>query len=522
MKIILLFVCAIAPWLFFNPVFSETITLKSGKSVEGKILERANTHIKIDILGVPVTYYLDEIETIDAAPVSNLKKDSPIASPANIQEVNTPLTAQNIQEVLPRISPAIVFISKIDSNGEQWQGRGFIINSDGVVVTNLHVAADPKEINVKLKDGAIYPVTGIISYDANLDVCLLKIDAHNLPVLSLADSSSSKIGEKIYAITNPENLDSAFSEGTISRIKHFQNIKYLQFTAPVVPGHSGSPLLNSQGQVLGVISSETGELCATGLAIAINEIKPLISTTPKVTIGQFSAATKSNGYRMRGEEFFYQKDYQQAITYYQKAIESDPRYVKAYANMGLAYEYLGQYDKAISYYQKAIELDPDCAMAYNDVSNVYEHMGNSYRGMGKLDQAISCYRKSVELYPDNTASYINMGNIYGDLGEYDKAISCYQKAIQINPNYAEAYYNMGNAYNALDKQDMAVSYYQKTIQLDSAHALAYGNLGFLYQTLGKNKQAEENYLKAKELLQKQGNDKDVQKIENLLKNLPKT
>ena len=103
---------------------------------------------------------------------------------------------------------------------------------------------------------------------------------------------------------------------------------------------------------------------------------------------------------------------------------------------GVSYQEKGQWDKAIAEYNKAIELNPEYSKAYNN-------RGLAYADKGQYDQAISDYTKAIELSPKLAEAYYNRGIAYRHKGHYDQAISDYTKAIELNPEYAEAYIQSG-------------------------------------------------------------------------------
>lgn len=557
--------------LILSSSYAASIKLKNGQSVEGKILEKTNSYIKIDFYGVPLTYFLDQIDTIDGEHVY-----APAASQVG------PTYAREPKQIFQEISPAVVYITTRTVVEEEYLGSGFIIDSEGVVITNYHVIQSAKDINVRLKDGTSYPASGVIYYDANQDACILKINANNLPTIPLGDSSNLQIGEKIYCIGNPLGLEYSFSDGLLSGVRDYQELKYLQFTAPVSPGNSGGPLINPQGEAIGIVTFLLVGGQNLNFALAINEIKPFISQYPKMTFQQFvENVSQADYYLIQGNNYVFQGDYNSAITSYQKALEINPRLVEAYNYIGLAYGYLGQnqeaiscfqkaiqinpnfvtpynnigyaydslgqYDQAIAYYQKALQLDPNYAAAYNNLGSTYsnlgqfqqalpyfqkaiqmdpslavayDNLGSAYNRLGQYQQAITYCQKALQIDPNYASAYSNLASTYNKLGQYQQAISYLEKAIQMDPNLVEACNNFGYAYIGLGQYDQAIFYLQKALQIDPSLAEAYVNLGFAYYNLHRYSEAKENLLKAKELYQRKGDYEAIKDIDENLKKLP--
>ena len=155
-------------------------------------------------------------------------------------------------------------------------GSGFIIDEDGYVVTNYHVIKDADEIVVKLSDRRELQAE-VVGSDERSDMALLKIDADNLPVVKIGDSSTLKVGEWAMAIGSPFGFDHSVSVGVISAIGRnlpSENyVPFIQTDVAINPGNSGGPLFNLDGEVVGInsqIYSRTGGFMGLSFAIPID------------------------------------------------------------------------------------------------------------------------------------------------------------------------------------------------------------------------------------------------------------
>ena len=155
-------------------------------------------------------------------------------------------------------------------------GSGFIIDSDGYVVTNHHVIKDADEIIVRLKDRRELKAT-VIGSDARSDIALLKIKADNLPVVKIGKSSNLKVGSWVMAIGSPFGFDHSVSVGVISatgRTLPSENyVPFIQTDVAINPGNSGGPLFNLDGEVIGInsqIYSRTGGFMGLSFAIPVD------------------------------------------------------------------------------------------------------------------------------------------------------------------------------------------------------------------------------------------------------------
>ncbi|MFN2354200.1 MAG: DegQ family serine endoprotease [Desulfopila sp.] len=166
---------------------------------------------------------------------------------------------------------------------QRGQGSGFIISQDGYILTNNHVVADADSITVTLSDNTRKEAE-LIGSDPQSDVALIKIDNGNdLPVLPLGDSDALDVGEWVIAIGNPFGLNQTVTVGVVSAkgrsrvgINEYEN--FIQTDAAINPGNSGGPMLNINGEVVGINSalfSRTGGYMGIGFAIPINMVKTI-------------------------------------------------------------------------------------------------------------------------------------------------------------------------------------------------------------------------------------------------------
>jgi serine protease Do len=183
---------------------------------------------------------------------------------------------------------------------KQSLGSGFIIGSDGSIVTNAHVIENAKKIIVKLSDKREFEAK-VLGKDPKTDVALIKIDSNgSLPTADLGDSEQLEVGEWVMAVGNPFGLDNSVTSGIVSaKGRHIGAGPYdnfIQTDTPINPGNSGGPLVNLSGQVVGInmaIVSQTGGNVGIGFATPINLIKellPQLEAKGKVTRGWMGVA----------------------------------------------------------------------------------------------------------------------------------------------------------------------------------------------------------------------------------------
>jgi len=158
-------------------------------------------------------------------------------------------------------------------------GSGFIISSDGYVITNNHVIKDAKEIVVRLVDRREY-VAEVVGTDARSDLAVLKIDGKNLPTVKLGESSELEVGEWVLAIGSPFGFDHSVTAGIVSAkgrsLPNENYVPFIQTDVAINPGNSGGPLFNLDGEVVGVnsqIYSRTGGFMGLSFAVPIDVVQ---------------------------------------------------------------------------------------------------------------------------------------------------------------------------------------------------------------------------------------------------------
>ena len=163
---------------------------------------------------------------------------------------------------------------------ERGLGSGFIVSSNGQVITNAHVIDGADRVTVTLKDGREYEGK-VVGVDSVTDVAVIDIDGKDLPTVKLSDSDKIEPGEWAIAIGNPLGLDNTVTAGIVSATGRSsadigapdQWVDYIQTDAAINPGNSGGPLLNARGEVIGVNTAILRQAQGLGFAIPINTVQ---------------------------------------------------------------------------------------------------------------------------------------------------------------------------------------------------------------------------------------------------------
>lgn len=195
------------------------------------------------------------------------------------QSLNTQVEEKELStKEIAKKGSSVVLVKAYDENGSLVSlGSGFIVSSDGKVATNYHVVNEAYSVEVVTTGNKVYGATSV-DYNENKDIAILRLQgASGLSALTLGDSSSIQLGEKVVAIGNPEGLQNVVSEGIVSTTNQIiDGHNYIQITAPISPGSSGGALFDSYGKVIGITAAKLNEGDSINFAVPINYIKTML------------------------------------------------------------------------------------------------------------------------------------------------------------------------------------------------------------------------------------------------------
>jgi S1-C subfamily serine protease len=195
--------------------------------------------------------------------------------------------------VYQQASPAVVAIETYDGSGS-----GSIITPNGLILTNAHVVGDARDVTVYLADGRQYPGVVVGYADGGLDLAAVQItsNVNNLPTIAFANNPP-QVGQQAFAIGNPFGLQGTFTIGIVSRIDRERGM--IQTDAAINPGNSGGPLLNSNGQLIGVNTAilspgEGGGNIGIGFAITTDLVRPFIAAVQNGSAAQVASGSSND------------------------------------------------------------------------------------------------------------------------------------------------------------------------------------------------------------------------------------
>jgi serine protease Do len=199
-------------------------------------------------------------------------------------------------EVVARVNPAVVHVDVIEDAREdphegildapaldvprRGEGSGFVVDPDGYILTNHHLVPGPGRVRVRFADKRELPARRVGS-DANTDLALLKVEARGLPIVRLGDSDRLRIGDWVCAIGNPLEFDHTVTVGVVSskgrKIFNQSFDAYIQTDAAINPGNSGGPLVNVEGEAVGINAAISSEAEGIGFAVPANVARGVLT-----------------------------------------------------------------------------------------------------------------------------------------------------------------------------------------------------------------------------------------------------
>ena len=322
--------------------------------------------------------------------------------------------ALSVQEIYERVSPSVVVVYNLNETGQtRGHGTGFFIEPWGMVATNYHVVEGASSLKIKTKNGTVMDIRGIAASDAENDVVILSA---NLPVDSIRTlkmtPSLPQVGDKIVVIGTPYHpqLAQTITDGLVSAIRPLAGGKRLiQISAPISPGSSGSPVMNTKGEVVGIATRVHRQASHIGIAVPGEIISGLtpsspfpVASLPVLYAGQVAAAGEpapqpNEAHRRMEEERRRALEQQTKIQEERRRLreqqigEAVDLLDKAKHNMSF-----DRYEIAYGQYEKALQIFRGLGEAQG-MAVCLEQMGIIHQKRGRQDLAQEYFRQAATL-----------------------------------------------------------------------------------------------------------------------------
>ena len=440
-----------------------------------------------------------------------------------------------LSRLVNQVQAAVVTIRTFNPEMEPiGLGTGFFINDQGHLITNFHVLEGAYAATVKTRDGQSYPVAAVLAVGENVDLMRLAVDIpveHRrwLPVTETLPT----IADQVVVVGSPLGLEQTVSEGIVSAIREVPEVGTLfQVSAPISSGSSGSPVVDRQGRVVGIVSFQSRRGQNLNFAVASRNLRRLEAVTTALSLSEWTYARIKDNPRdvqdlcRKGFSFSIRGEFKEALTYFREAVEASPDDAQAWFGLGNCYIGLEQPAEAIAAYREVIRTDPGNA-------NAYYNLGVYYRQLGRYESAVTTFEEALAVAPDHIPSrfemgealhrmgrsqeakqafagivaqaprfypaYFRMGIVCNQLGQYEEALAAQQKVLDLKPDFAPAHFALGLVYANMGDGRREAKAYKEALRLDPDFVVAHYNLGLYYLRSGERGNALEQYKILKKL-----------------------
>ncbi|MBI5559026.1 MAG: trypsin-like peptidase domain-containing protein [Deltaproteobacteria bacterium] len=325
----------------------------------------------------------------------------------------SPVEEENSELVRKAAAATVMVLVHDEKSSRQSQASGFFISSDGEVITNDHVMAGISRASIKTSDGGIFAVSRVVARDVRSDLVRLAIRMPPNSVTPLQVSSTpAQQGDAVLIIGNPAGEEGVVSRGTILSLPSVPGFGHLlQISAAIKAGSSGSPLLNSEGEVIGVAAFQFSSGQGYNFAIPAAKILAMPAVDEPLAAFQEKGETGQTDEEMfqQGKKAMEDKQYQQALALFTAILT---KHATIGGNLWRGWE-------------------------------VWFYAGTC---QGRLDmhrEAASSFRQAISLMPDISLSHYSLGVAYSHLDLLPEAKNAYEQAVRLQPDFAEAHFNLG-------------------------------------------------------------------------------
>ncbi len=316
----------------------------------------------------------------------------PVAAPA----------AEPLGALIKRVRPAVVTLEIYDARGKEIGfGSGFFINRNGEILTNHHVIEGASSVKARTADGATHPVQVVLADDKDADLAkLLAFVDSDAPYLKIA-AQRPQVGDSVIVVGSPMGLEETITQGIVSAVPEQRDDQSdlvpatLQITAAISEGSSGGPVLNANGEVIGVATAFMRDGENLSFAVPLERILALGRHQPR-TFAQWHLprrAPDSNDLYVDGMASWRLQDCDTGLNYFKRALERDPEFAEAWWGRGLCLSDDGRAGDAIGAFDRAVRLKPGFAHAHYD-------LGVAYADQGRRDLATREYGVLKTLSPE--------------------------------------------------------------------------------------------------------------------------
>jgi S1-C subfamily serine protease len=385
------------------------------------------------------------------------------SSPAGIVNPNTPQPAPqpqqspgvfDVKKLATLTRPAVALVTVLDKAGKPLKlGTGFFVSPDGKFVTNAHLIEGADSASAKLENGATYVIRGVLKSAVDKDLLLLQAEAKDVPYLTISRQPLPDVGSRIAVIGSPFGLEGTVSEGIISGHRDAKkDDQWLQMTAAVSPGSSGSPVVDETGKVVGIATFLINNAQALNFARPVAYILELIDQSKATTEAAPLWTVVSNPKNvvlndpdfLAADNALRKDDPAGALKILNNIASKYPENDVFLFKLGAAYERLNLLDDAVQVYQHALKLEPTSGVGWTS-------LGSALAKLKRFSDAENAAKQAVKQSPDLAPAWALLGSLYSQENRFADAADAFQKASQLTPKDAGVWRSLAESYAKLNE-----------------------------------------------------------------------
>jgi S1-C subfamily serine protease/predicted TPR repeat methyltransferase len=399
---------------------------------------------------------------------------NPNTTRAGAQEQET--VVFDVKKLAAATRPAVALITVFDKSGKPLKlGTGFFVSPDGKLITNAHVIEGADHATAKLENGATYTIDGVLKAAVDKDLILLKADAKDVPSLTVShEASLPEVGSRVAVIGSPFGLEGTVSEGIISGHRNAKkDDQWLQMTAAVWPGSSGSPVVDENGTVVGIATSGLTNTQALNFARPIAYASDLLDQSKATTeVAPFwTVAANPKNVVLNDPDFIAadnalrKDDAGGALKLLNGITAKYPENEALLFKLGAVYDRLNLLDDAVQAYQHALKLEPTSGIGWTN-------LGSTLVKLKRFAEAEEAARQAVKQSPDYGPAWALLGKLYSQESRYPDAADAFQKAAQLMPKDAEFWRSLAESYSKMNEPAKSQEAIQKSQEITGSAPIA--------------------------------------------------
>lgn len=473
----------------------------------------------------------------DPAPPRESDPADPGIPPPSPEDRNLDMTPaeRELFRVARTAAPAVLSLRAYDRFGiELSRTAGFFITRTGAIATDISlvtpaIQADVSYITAIAGDRTTFRIRGVWLRDMESGVLVLQADAINTPYLTFADRLDADPEAKVFLVAFHDERGLLLADARARLEESLAGEGWLEITGEDSPGDPGSPLLNTDARVVGLVAMSLPLERWVNYAVPLGGIPTRSYTEDNVLVPvdnleQLPSEDIRESTRfLKAYQLLYEGKYRQALRLLVRLSRSHPRSPGVWALLGLAFRKAGAPGEALSAQRKAVALDPGAGSQWRqlalsemalgaddearlpDIRTALERavterpgdrlswllLAQAHIERGEWSEADRALRQVVKIEPDYSQGLYLLAFVRGKLGDYANAERVVRRSLQVNKRNADSWFLLGLLLDRGGDPREAVDAYERCVRLDPRHPNAWANLASAYKKTGNAGQARQ-------------------------------